>query len=232
MSDIDRIDWKNIERDLNSQGFTKIARVLLPNECKDLRENYHAEHLYRKTIHLARYRFGQGDYRYFHYPLPPLVSELRKHFYPALAPIANQWMKKLNQPEIFPATHEEFLSICKQHQQLRPTPLILRYQASGYNTLHQDLYGKIYFPFQVVVALTQYGEHFGGGELVLVEQVPRAQSKATVITPSIGDAIIFTTNFRPATSARGYYQARIKHGISQVTWGERFALGVIFHDAE
>ncbi|MCI0615581.1 2OG-Fe(II) oxygenase, partial [bacterium] len=152
--------------------------------------------------------------------------------YSKLAPLANQWFKILNLDIRYPSDHEQLIHVSHNKNQIRPTPLILKYEAGGYNTLHQDLYGEVYFPFQVVFILTQVGKDHEGGELVMVEQVPRAQSKATVIRPNLGDAVIFTTNFLPVKGTKGYYRAKMKHGVSEVKSGNRFALGIIFHDAQ
>jgi uncharacterized protein len=180
---------------------------------------------------MQRYRFGQGEYKYFNYPLPPLIQALRTDFYESLAPLANKWMEVLGIEKYYPLKHEMFLVECKAVNQRRATPLILRYEEGGYNTLHQDLYGDVYFPFQVVIVLTQPNVDHHGGELVFVEQLPRAQSKAEVIAPAQGDAIIFTTNFRPVKGSRGYYRAKMKHGVSPIRSGVRMAVGIIFHDA-
>jgi len=164
--------------------------------------------------------------------LPPLIQKIRSDFYSELAMIANEWNQKLGIDFIYPETHSDFIEVCKKHQQLRPTPLILRYEAGGHNTLHQDLYGDVYFPFQVVFLLTQPGIDHEGGEFVLTEQVPRAQSIARVVHANKGDAVIFTTNFRPVQGSRGYYRAKLKHGVSMVLSGKRYAMGVIFHDGK
>ncbi len=180
---------------------------------------------------MQRYRFGQGEYKYFSYPLPVIISELREQFYSQLSKTANHWMKLLSLPLEYPMSHKEFILLCQKQGQHRPTPLILHYTQGGFNTLHQDLYGDIYFPFQVVFVLSQRGVDYEGGELVMTEQLPRAQSKANVIKPDRGDALIFTTNFRPVKGTKGYYKSRMRHGVSEVISGERFALGIIFHDA-
>ena len=180
---------------------------------------------------MQRYRFGMGEYKYFSYPLSPLIESLRRTFYPALVAIANDWMEKLNSDIRYPEDLDEFLSRCHSAGQRRPTPLILRYEAGGYNTLHQDLYGEVYFPFQAVVMLSRPGIDYQGGELVFVEQLPRAQSRAQVLSPAQGDAVVFTTNFRPVKGAKGFYRGRMKHGVSQVTSGVRYTTGTIFHDA-
>jgi hypothetical protein len=181
---------------------------------------------------MQRYRFGKGEYKYFSYPLPPVIQSLREILYSPLATIANNWMQKLNLDIQFPSRHNDLLQTCKAKHQTRPTPLILRYEHGGFNTLHQDLYGEVYFPFQVVLLLTQKGIDHDGGEFVLTEQVPRAQSRAHVLAANQGDAIIFTTNYRPVHGSRGYYRAVMKHGVSEVTSGIRYSLGIIFHDAQ
>jgi hypothetical protein len=180
---------------------------------------------------MERYRFGKGEYKYFKYPLPLKIQALREEFYQPLSTLANEWNQQLGITETFPATHHELISICMEKNQLRPTPLILRYEPSGFNTLHQDLYGEVYFPFQMLFPLSQHGADFEGGEFVMTEQLPRAQSRAHVIRPNQSDAVIFTTNYRPVKSTRGYYRARMKHGVSEVTSGKRYAMGIIFHDA-
>jgi uncharacterized protein len=226
------LDWANIHHSLNERGFAKIPEMLPASECMNLRDHYPNQDLYRKTINMHRYRFGKGEYKYYQYPLPPVIESLREKFYTPLATLANVWMKMLNIPIQYPLLHKELLTVCQQHGQSRPTPLILKYEASGYNTLHQDLYGDIYFPFQIVIALSKPGMEFQGGEFVLTEQIPRAQSRAQVLQVNQGDALIFTTNFKPTKGTRGYYRTNMKHGISEVTSGTRYALGIIFHDAK
>jgi len=225
------LDWSKIYDSLNNKGYAHLPAILSPEECIDLQKKYSDVALYRNVINMQRYRFGKGEYKYFNYPLPGLVQTLRESFYPPLAVIANAWMKQLDISISYPEKHNELIQYCHQQNQVRPTPLILRYEPGGHNTLHQDLYGEVYFPFQIVFVLTQKGRDHEGGELVLTEQVPRAQSKAEVIQPDQGDAVIFTTNFRPVKGTRGYYRATFKHGVSEVKSGIRFALGIIFHDA-
>ena len=217
---------------LNATGFTVIKKFLTDDQCTDLINNYSNDKLYRSTIDMKRYRFGEGQYRYFNYPLPPIIQQIRTDLYPQLAQLANEWHEKLSIDLRYPSTHEQFIEDCRKHGQLRPTPLILRYGPGGHNTLHQDLYGDVYFPFQVVFMLTQKGVDFEGGEFVLIEQVPRAQSVARVVNADKGDAVIFTTNFRPVNGSRGYYRSKLKHGVSMVLAGERHAMGIIFHDAK
>jgi uncharacterized protein len=229
--DTKSINWALVKNSLDEKGHAVIPGLLSGQECQSLSGLYCDPTLYRNVINMKRYRFGEGEYKYFNYPLPSAVQTLRQELYSPLSEIANAWMSQLSIETRFPEKHSELLNQCKVHNQERPTPLILRYTTGGYNTLHQDLYGQIYFPFQVVLMLSQKGVNYDGGEFVLTEQVPRAQSKATVLTPDQGDAIIFTTNFRPVKGSRGYYRANMKHGISEVKSGERYALGIIFHDA-
>lgn len=216
---------------LDENGYAIVKGILSRRDCHDLRAMYPDDALYRNTINMERYRFGKGEYKYFAYPLPDIISRLRESFYTSLYPVANTWMEKLGRPERYPERHGELLGRCRQNGQTRPTPLILRYEQGGYNTLHQDLYGDVYFPFQVVFMLSEPGVEFTGGEFVMTEQVPRAQSRARVLQLAQGDALIFTTNFRPVSGSRGFYRTAVKHGIGEVTSGERYALGIIFHDA-
>ncbi len=230
MQNINSLPWNEIQTELNEKGFAVIAELLSKPECEELKQLYSTP-IYRSVINMQRYRFGMGEYKYFNYPLPEKIQSLREGFYSKLAKIANEWTKLLGNETNYPSVHSDFISSCHEHNQNRPTPLILHYQKGGFNTLHQDLYGEVYFPFQVVIALAQRGQDYEGGELVMTEQLPRAQSKANVLTPNQGDAIIFTTNFRPVKGTRGYYKSRMKHGVSEIKSGERYALGIIFHDA-
>ena len=227
-----KIDNNKMHLHLDQRGYAQIPFVLSPRECEQLRSLYEQDHLFRSKIDMKRYRFGVGEYKYFSYPLPSLIESLRRTFYSALVPLANDWMQKLDLDIRYPNDLDEFLSLCHRAGQLRPTPLILRYEAGGYNTLHQDLYGDVYFPFQVVVMLSRPGIDYQGGELVFVEQLPRAQSRAQVLVPAQGEAVVFTTNFRPEKGARGVYRTRMKHGVSAVTSGIRYTTGTIFHDAK
>lgn len=231
MKDLHPMEWNTISAKLNDKGYAEIPAVLSSAECKHLAGLYEDQHLYRTTINMQRYRFGKGEYKYFNYPLPLTIQSLREVLYTPLAAIANEWMQKLGTQLHFPLHHKELVEQCRDKAQTRPTPLILRYEAGGYNTLHQDLYGEVYFPFQVVFVLSQAGIDHEGGEFVLTEQIPRAQSKAEVLHPNQGDAVIFTTNYRPVKGSRGYYRAKMKHGVSEVKSGVRYSLGIIFHDA-
>lgn len=228
---IEKIDWQKVGDQLNEKGYARIPMVLNGKQCEDLIRAYDDKSLYRKTVIMERYRFGLGEYKYFDYPLPPVISNLRKLIYPYLSGTANRWMKVLRIDQTFPESLEMLHSLCKQHGQLKPTPLILKYGKGGFNTLHQDLYGEVYFPMQAVLFLNEADEDYTGGEFVLIQQTPRAQSKAIVLKPKKGDMLIFTTNFRPVKGKRGYYRVGMKHGVSEVTSGERHTLGIIFHDA-
>lgn len=224
-------DWDKVADDLHARGYALLPQVLSREECTDLITSYEDPGSYRKTIRMERYRFGQGEYKYFRYPLPALVQDIRSTVYPCLAPVANRWMEVLGQERRYPAAHAALLETCRDRGQDQPTVLILQYGEGGFNTLHQDLYGEVYFPLQLVLFLNEPGEDYTGGAFVLTEQVPRAQSKANVLTPRRGDMLVFTTNFRPVRGSRGYYQAHIKHGVSPVETGQRHTLGIIFHDA-
>lgn len=224
-------DWENAGRDLHEQGYTILPNVLTAGECGDLVQSYHSSELFRKTISMERYRFGLGEYKYFHYPLPDLITIIRQTVYPYLAPIADQWMKVLGIDRQFPATHQAFKKLCHDKGQIHPTILLLKYGQGGFNTLHQDLYGDIYFPMQLVLFLNEPEVDYTGGEFVLTEQIPRAQSKANVLQPKCGDMLIFPTSFRPVKGSKRYYRVNMKHGVSPLHKGSRHTLGIIFHDA-
>jgi uncharacterized protein len=224
-------DWNKAAEDMHNQGYALINNVLNRKECEGLIGTYNADDTYRKTIKMERYRFGLGEYKYFQYPLPDLIKDIRQTVYPFITPIANQWMEALKIDTRFPATHEGLKKQCHEHGQTKPTVLILKYGAGGFNTLHQDLYGDIYFPMQLVLFLNEPEEDYTGGEFVLTEQIPRAQSKANVLRPKRGDLLLFTTNFRPVKGSKGYYRVNMKHGVSPLHSGHRHTLGIIFHDA-
>ncbi len=225
------IPWNTIQQELHDQGFAMIRDFQTPKECHDFMDLYDQREHFRKTITMERYRFGKGEYKYFSYPLPLMIESLREELYPYLVPVANAWMRALKINKSFPATLKELLEQCHQNHQLRPTPLILKYGKGDYNTLHQDLYGDVFFPIQAVFFLNVQGKDYTGGEFVLTEQRPRAQSKAIVLQPGQGDLLFFTTSFRPVKGTKGYYRVNMKHGVSEVHEGERYALGIIFHDA-
>jgi len=229
---VDKLDWNFIQQMLEEHGYAKLPNLLNKTECQEIISTYEEEGLFRTTIDMARYRFGIGEYKYYHAPLPSLLQQLREGLYPELAKTANRWLEQLGHNASYPATLEQFLDQCHQEGQNRPTPLILKYEAGGYNCLHQDLYGKVFFPFQVVFALNQSEEDFTGGEFLLVEQRPRAQSRGHVITLNPGEGLIFPTNHRPVIGKRGYYRTTLRHGVNTVTTGTRYSLGIIFHDAK
>lgn len=235
MSDIEHIiesiNWQSVNDDMNRVGYAILPSFLNQEQCQSLIAAFDNEGGYRKTVVMERYRFGLGSYKYWDYPLPDLVQTLRQGLYPKLAPIANLWMKVLRIETRFPDTCAELQTQCHAAGQMKPTPLILRYSEGGYNTLHQDLYGDVYFPMQAACFLNDPREDYTGGEFVLTEQVPRAQSKAIVLKPQRGDMVIFTTNFRPVKGSRGYYRANMRHGVSEVHRGHRHTMGIIFHDA-
>ncbi|AXB56425.1 2OG-Fe(II) oxygenase [Flavobacterium fluviale] len=224
-------NWESITETMHQNGFSIIPNLLTNEECEDLKFDYDNPNSYRKTVVMERYRFGLGEYKYFNYPLPDLIQNIRTSIYPKLAHIANAWMKALNINTIFPEKHEELLKQCHDNNQLKATVLILKYGKCGFNTLHQDLYGDVYFPIQIVLFLSEPDEDFTGGEFVLTQQTPRAQSKAIVLKPKKRDILVFTTNFRPVIGTKGYHRVNMKHGVSEVHSGERFTLGIIFHDA-
>lgn len=228
---IQSLDWQKITVEMNDKGFSIVSNLLTANQCEELKINYNRPDLYRKTVTMERYRFGLGEYKYYNYPLPGLIQTLRENIYTGLAPIANNWMKDLNIDTVFPDSFQQLQALCHANNQLKATPLILKYGPGGHNTLHQDLYGDIYFPMQTVLFLTEPGKDYTGGEFVLTQQTPRAQSKAIVLNPKKGDMLIFTTNFRPVKGSKGYYRVNMKHGVSEVHSGERYTAGIIFHDA-
>ncbi len=228
---VDRLPWDDLRHQLDKRGFAVSAPVLTAAECADLATLFDGGR-FRSTIDMARHRFGDGRYRYFDHPLPQSIASLREAFYARLAPIANDWSGLLGGPEdAFPAQHAELLERCQAAGQERPTPLILRYGEGDWNALHQDLYGDVFFPFQVLTVLSEPGEDYEGGELVLLEQRPRAQSRAHVVRPPRGAFVIFPTQHRPNRGKQGHHKVGLRHGVSTITRGRRTALGIIFHDA-
>ena len=225
------LDWQELARRLDEQGFAVTEPVLSAHECIALAELFDGDR-FRSTIDMARHRFGDGRYRYFAHPLPELIEGARIAFYEQLAPIANRWGDLLSgENPTFPTTHEALLERCREAGQTRPTPL-LRYHAGDWNALHQDLYGEVYFPFQVLTVLSDPATEYEGGEFVLIEQRPRAQSRPHVLRPARGAFVIFPTRERPNKGTSGYHRVGLRHGVSTVTGGTRTALGIIFHDAQ
>jgi uncharacterized protein len=229
---VDALEWPALAESLASYGYAKTAALLTAEECRELVASYDDDTRFRSHIDMARFRFGEGDYKYFTYPLPAIVEQLRRAFYPHLAPIANQWWSDLGERNRFADTLDGLLERCHTKGQCRPTPLLLQYHAGGYNCLHQDLYGDVYFPLQVAVFLSAPDIDYSGGEFLLVEQRPRAQSAGEAIRPNQGEAVIFTTRVRPVKGTRGFYRVNVRHGVSRVREGRRYTLGIIFHDAK
>ncbi|WP_300665410.1 2OG-Fe(II) oxygenase [Fluviicola sp.] len=228
---IENTDWNSVAETMHQNGYSLIPELLTTAECEELKAAYDAPDMYRKTVIMERHRFGLGQYKYFHYPLPELIQQIRTRIYPQLVPIANSWFKALNIDRTFPLQHAELLKQCHENGQKLATVLILKYGKGGFNTLHQDLYGDVYFPIQMVLFLSEPEIDYTGGEFVLTQQVPRSQSKAIVLKPKKGDLLIFTTNFKPEKGTKGYYRTVMKHGVSELHDGERVTLGIIFHDA-
>ena len=228
---VEALPWPELERSLWERGYAWSPGFLSDSECAGVAALYGDAAAFRSRVEMARHRFGEGEYKYFASPLPALVAGLRRALYPPLARVANRWAEALAVPERLPATLDGLLERCREAGQTRPTPLVLRYAEGGYNCLHQDVYGDVTFPLQALMPLSRPGVDFTGGEFLLVEQRPRAQSAAEVLTPARGDLVLFTTRTRPARGARGFHRVNVRHGLSRVRSGERYALGVIFHDA-
>jgi hypothetical protein len=225
-------DWQRIERDLDAEGFAVIERLLAPDACGALAALYGDDALFRKHVIMAQHGYGRGEYKYFTYPLPALIAALRTATYPHLAQLANRWNAEMNVDIRYPLDHGAFLKRCHEAGQVRPTPLLLRYGPGDFNCLHQDLYGEHVFPLQMATLLSEPGREFSGGEFILTEQRPRMQSRARVAPLRRGDAVIFPVRHRPAKGTRGFYRLNVKHGVSKLRIGQRFTLGIIFHDAK
>ena len=225
------VDWAAVASDLDLQGFAVLPGLLQPEDCDRIAGLYDQPGGFRSQVIMARHGFGRGEYRYFSYPLPPMVQGLRERLWPYLAPIANRWQEAMGIAVRFPETHAGFLDRCHEAGQQRPTPLLLRYGPGDYNCLHQDLYGEHVFPLQAAVLLSEPGRDFEGGELVLTEQRPRMQSRVMVVPLRQGDGVVFAVNSRPVAGTRGIYRVTMRHGVSALRSGSRHTLGVIFHDA-
>ncbi len=225
------VDWQRVADDLDARGNAVIERLFTANECKALAALYPIDSMFRSRVVMARHGFGRGEYKYFTYPLPDSVAALRTAMYPHLAPIANRWNETMSIDVRYPARHAQYLARCHAAGQLKPTPLLLNYEAGDYNCLHQDLYGEHVFPLQLTVLLSVPQRDFTGGEFVLTEQRPRMQSRPEVVPLSQGDAVVFAVNQRPIQGTRGVYRVNLRHGVSRVRSGHRQTLGVIFHDA-
>ncbi len=225
-------DWDAITAALDANGFAMMTGLLDAQACGAIARLYTQDNRFRSHVHMARHGFGRGEYKYFAHPLPDAVGALRTALYPPLASIANRWNEALGEQSCFPLRHPDFLRRCRDAGQTRPTPLLLKYEAGDYNCLHQDLYGEHVFPLQVAILLSEPGEDFTGGEFVLTEQRPRMQSRASVIPLRRGDAVIFAGRHRPVRGVRGSCRVNLRHGVSAVRSGNRYTLGIIFHDAK
>jgi len=223
--------WVELLTGLDERGYAVLPGLLGERECRSVAALYADEAAFRSRVVMARHNFGRGEYKYLRYPLPPLVAELRQALYPKLAPFANRWHERLHLEPRFPARLDAYLARCHAAGQQRPTPLILKYEAGDYNCLHQDLYGELVFPIQATVLLSKPDDDFTGGEFLLVEQRPRMQSKGEVVPLGQGDAVLFAVNSRPVAGTRGDYRVTIRHGVSRLHSGNRYTLGIIFHDA-
>jgi hypothetical protein len=229
---VDGYDWAAIGSDLNAFGCAVLQNLLAPDECEDLASLYPEAQHFRSHIHMARHGFGKGEYRYFKYPLPDLVGELRAPLYSRAVTFANAWNARMNIETRYPALHADYLKLCHKAGQVRPTPLLLQYGPGDFNCLHQDLYGDLAFPLQVTVLLSQPNRDFTGGEFVLTEQRPRMQSRVEAVPLAQGDAVLFAVHNRPVQGTKGCYRVNLRHGVSRIRSGRRHTLGIIFHDAK
>jgi uncharacterized protein len=232
ISRLDTIDWEHVSDDLDAYGSAKLEGILSGNECQALAELYSDDRLFRSRIVMARHGFGRGEYKYFQYPLPEIIADLRTAIYPRLVPIANRWNATLGTKVRFPEKQADFLKRCHAAGQERPTPLLLQYREGDYNCLHQDLYGEHVFPIQLTILLSEPQKDFTGGEFVLTEQRPRMQSRPEVVVLRQGDAVAFAVHYRPVQGSRGPYRVNMRHGVSRLRSGQRYTLGIIFHDAK
>lgn len=226
------LDWDPVAAALDEQGWATLPRLLDSSACREAADLWRDESRFRNRVIMARHGFGRGEYRYFDYSLPEPVARLRSALYPPLAKVANRWQAALGGSGPYPSAHEDYRARCHAAGQARPTPLLLRYGPGDYNCLHQDLYGAEAFPLQVAILLSRPSGDFTGGEFLLAEQRPRRQSRATVVPLEQGDAVLFAVSERPVMGSRGFYRARMKHAVSTIRSGERFTLGIIFHDAQ
>jgi uncharacterized protein len=229
---VDRYDWQALSTELNSYGCAVLDKLLTPDECRDIAALYPHEEHFRSHIHMARHGFGKGEYRYFKYPLPGLLAGLRTAFYPHLASVANTWNERMGLDQHYPRAHADFLKLCHDAGQTRPTPLLLQYVPGDFNCLHQDLYGDLAFPIQVAILLSEPGRDFTGGEFVLTEQRPRMQSRVEVVPLRQGDGVAFAVHNRPVQGTKGNYRVNLRHGVSRLRSGRRHTVGIIFHDAK
>jgi len=229
---INGVDWESVADRLDAEGNAVIRNLLLPEECRDVTRLYPIDDLFRSRVVMTRHGFGRGEYKYFRYPLPDLVAELRTSVYPRLVPTANRWNQAMGIETCYPEEHSEFIARCHAAGQVRPTPLLLQYGVDDYNCLHQDLYGEHVFPLQLAILLSQPGDDFNGGEFVMTEQRPRMQTRPIVVPLQQGDGVIFAVHHRPVRGTRGTYRVNLRHGVSRIRSGSRHTLGIIFHDAQ
>jgi uncharacterized protein len=228
---LEAVDWASVSRHLDDYGWTMVKKLLTADECDTVAGLYADDRHFRSHVVMARHGFGRGEYKYFAYPLPDIVADLRTRLYPRLAPIANRWNESMGIAVRYPDAHGDFIRRCHRAGQTRPTPLLLRYTAGDFNALHQDLYGEHVFPLQVAVLLSEPEEDFTGGEFVLTEQRPRMQSRAEVVPLRRGDGVVFAVHNRPVQGTRGTCRVNLRHGVSRLRSGHRHTVGVIFHDA-
>jgi uncharacterized protein len=229
---VQAIKWQHVYRDLDAHGSAMVERLLSRKECEALAGLYSHDDLFRSRIVMAQHGFGRGEYKYFSYPLPDVIAELRTVFYPHLVPIANRWNTAMGINVRYPDKHEDFIERCHRAGQTKPTPLMLQYGPDDYNCLHQDLYGEHVFPLQLAILLSEPHKDFTGGEFVMTEQRPRMQSRPMVVSLQQGDGIVFAVHHRPVQGTRGVYRVTLRHGVSRIRSGHRHTVGVIFHDAE
>jgi hypothetical protein len=228
---VDGLDWQRIARDLDQQGNAVMDRLLSAEECRAIARLYPNDNGFRSRVVMERHGFGRGEYKYFSYPLPRLLGELRTTVYPHLVPVANRWNETMGIEVRYPCKHADFVARCHAVGQIRPTPLLLQYGAGDYNCLHQDLYGENVFPLQLAILLSDPGADFTGGEFVMTEQRPRMQSRPMVVPLRKGDGVVFAVHNRPVRGTRSTYRVRLRHGVSRIGSGHRYAVGIIFHDA-
>ena len=228
---IAELDWNRISADLDAYGCAVTGALLSLAECSSIARSYTADELFRSRVVMARHGFGRGEYKYFGYPLPPIIDDLRTALYPRLSAVANRWNEAMGIDVRYPDDHAAFLNRCHKAGQMRPTPLLLEYGEGDFNCLHQDVYGEHIFPLQLTVLLSKPGRDFSGGEFVITEQRPRMQSRAEVVPLDQGDAVIFAVRQRPVQGGRGSYRVNMRHGVSRLRSGHRYTLGIIFHDA-
>src|SRR5216683_3593443 len=229
---VDSLDWQRISQELDAQGSALLERILSAEECQALAGLYLEDSRFRSRVVMGRHGFGRGEYKYFSYPLPEVIGQLRPALYAQLRDVANRWNEAMGIDIRYPESHEAFLKRCHAAGQTRPTPLLLQYGAGDYNCLHQDLYGEHVFPLQVAILLSEPGRDFTGGEFVLTEQRPRMQSRPEVVPLAQGDAVAFAVHVRPVQGTRGFYRVNLRHGVSRIRSGHRHTIGVIFHDAK